>query len=86
MIPLKIRSARKGSLPAAPKDRAFFDARDRLMGKRIQADIPAGVGRPLYRRGYLRDLLPDHMALMECDNGQGDVWVHLDHVTLLEAA
>lgn len=65
-------------------DRAFMEAQRRLVGVRVQADVPTGKAAG-YRRGIIARITPDRQALIECDGAWGTVWVSLDVVAALEA-
>lgn len=82
MKQLKIRGVTPSS-SAMPTEREYLDAQKRLVGTRVQADLPSTQGG--YQRGYIRQLTPDRQVLVECDGSYGTVWCSLDIVTALEA-
>ena len=63
-------------------EREYTDAQERLIGIRVQADLPCREGG--YQRGYIRKLTRDRKVLVECDGGYGTIWCSLDVITALE--
>ncbi len=64
-------------------DKAFQEAQRRLVGVRVQADVPSGPAEG-YRQGIIARITPDRQALVECDGSYGSIWVSLDVVAALE--
>jgi hypothetical protein len=63
-------------------EREYLDAQKRLVGIRVQADLPCRLGG--YRRGHIRQLTRERQVLVECDGAYGMVWCSLDVITALE--
>ena len=73
----------RGAAPTPTlSEREYLDLQARIVGKRVQADLPLSLGG--YRRGTLIKLTPDLQALVECDGSYGTVWCSLDAITALE--
>lgn len=66
----------------APTKREYLAAQKRLIGKRVQADLPSSLGG--YRKGRILKLTPEREVLIECDGSYGTIWCSLDVVTALE--
>lgn len=80
MKPLKFRTVKTPS--RSTSEREFYDAEKRLVGIRVQVDLPRSQGG--YQKGIIRKLTREHMVLVECDGAWGTVWVDLSVVTALE--
>lgn len=63
-------------------EREYIDACKRMIGIRVQADLPCSLGG--YRRGHIRQLTRERQVLVECDGAHGMVWCSLDVITALE--
>jgi hypothetical protein len=79
MKTLQYRSTKKAMIT---DEREYIDAQERLVGKRVQADLPCSKGG--YQRGYVRQLTRDRQTLVECDGSYGIIWCDLSLITILE--
>jgi hypothetical protein len=79
MKTLKVRTTKKVMIT---DEREYLDAQERLVGKRVQADLPCSHGG--YQRGYILKLTRDRQVLVECDGSYGTIWCDLSQITILE--
>lgn len=81
---MKALTYRSSTIQTSLSDQAFIEAKRRLVGRRVQADVPSGPAAG-YRKGIIARITPDRRALIELDGPYGSVWVSLDVVCALGA-
>lgn len=70
---MKALNYRSSTIQTSLFDQAFMEAKRRLVGVRVQADLPSSQGG--YQKGTITRITPDRKALIECDGSFGSVWV-----------